>query len=188
MIERYPFFFAGGFGSIPFSAQAHPVLVRASDEALALGHRRIRPEHILLAVLETRDAVTDLVLAGLGVDPEALSAGLLVAMPRAGHRAEDGPDLAYTRRGGAIIQGAIGEARALRHPMVYPEHFLAAIAAQGEGLGARLLTEAGGTAPRVRAAAAAVIPQAQRSGARQIRRWIWLQTRGTAGDPDAPEP
>ncbi|HET8586877.1 MAG TPA: Clp protease N-terminal domain-containing protein [Candidatus Limnocylindria bacterium] len=161
--------------------------MRASDEALALGHRRIRPEHILLALLRTRDAVTDLVLAGLGIDPESLVARLLDAMSRAGHRAEDGPDLAFTRRGWAIVEGAIGEAQALRHPMVYPEHLLAAIVAQGQSVGAQLLIEFGGAAPRVRAATAAVIPQAQRSGARQARRWTWIEPRGTTEGPDAPE-
>jgi ATP-dependent Clp protease ATP-binding subunit ClpA len=59
-------------GQIPFSAQSKKVLELSLRESLALGHRYIGPEHLLLAIASVRDGGGCQILAALGADEERI--------------------------------------------------------------------------------------------------------------------
>jgi len=65
---------------IPFSAHAKEALEYAVREALALNHRHIGPEHILLGALRNSEAAASAVLRGAGADPAAVRRALLASM------------------------------------------------------------------------------------------------------------
>lgn len=56
-----------------FTAAARGVVVGAQTQARVLGHREILAEHLLLAVLDDKAAVSAGVLGGLGVQRDALA-------------------------------------------------------------------------------------------------------------------
>lgn len=125
----------------------HPVTSRAlaasREDALALGFARIHPEHMLLALLRTADAVTEDVLRDQSCNGPALRTALLAGLPRGTHSEEQGPDLAYTPRAARVLHLAVDLAEAADDRALYPEHVLLAILVQDQGLGARTARAAG---------------------------------------------
>jgi ATP-dependent Clp protease ATP-binding subunit ClpA len=71
-------------GHIPFSPRAKKVLELSLREALRLKHNHIGPEHILLGLLREGEGLAMLVLVKLNASPEALRAGVLDELRRAG--------------------------------------------------------------------------------------------------------
>jgi ATP-dependent Clp protease ATP-binding subunit ClpA len=61
---------------LPVSRRAREALEQAMREVVRLGHRRLGPEHILLALLRDESAGSVRVLAGLGVSAQAVEAAL----------------------------------------------------------------------------------------------------------------
>src|SRR5207244_12472673 len=59
-------------GQLPFTVTAIAALELAYEEAVAMGHQRIEPEHLLVALALEPSAVTKSLLAGLGVDALSL--------------------------------------------------------------------------------------------------------------------
>ncbi|MEU4097444.1 Clp protease N-terminal domain-containing protein [Streptomyces sp. NPDC026673] len=110
----------------------------AAAEAHRLGHGRVGSEHLLLAVCEdtycggllglldiTRPAVLRCVTALLGPDPERRA------------------DLSLTERATTVLALAAGHARSLGARRVRPLHVLGALALDGRGVGAQILTALG---------------------------------------------
>lgn len=64
-------------GHIPFTASAKKALEIALREALRLGHNSIGTEHILLALVRDARGPAASLLAGLGVEPDAVRAALM---------------------------------------------------------------------------------------------------------------
>jgi ATP-dependent Clp protease ATP-binding subunit ClpC len=62
---------------IPFTAAAKEAMETALREAMGLGHRQIRPGHLLLAVLKQRDGVGRRVLVAAGAVPSELRATII---------------------------------------------------------------------------------------------------------------
>jgi ATP-dependent Clp protease ATP-binding subunit ClpA len=60
---------------IPFSPEAKRLLPLAMSQADRLGHHRIRPEHLLLAVLAESESSTSSVLREVGLERQALIQG-----------------------------------------------------------------------------------------------------------------
>lgn len=77
-------------GELPFTAPAREALDAALREALELGHARIEPAHLLLAVLRQRDAVARRVLATVGAHPPQLRTELVDRL--AGERRDPAPE------------------------------------------------------------------------------------------------
>jgi ATP-dependent Clp protease ATP-binding subunit ClpA len=71
-------------GHIPFSPRAKKVLELSLREALALKHRYIGTEHILLGLVREGEGLAALVLTKLGADLEAVRARVLDELRRAG--------------------------------------------------------------------------------------------------------
>jgi ATP-dependent Clp protease ATP-binding subunit ClpA len=59
-----------------FTKPARQVVVGANQAADRLGHRQVRPEHLLLSVAEVGDGVGAQVLAGFGLDATGLEQSL----------------------------------------------------------------------------------------------------------------
>jgi ATP-dependent Clp protease ATP-binding subunit ClpA len=71
-------------GHIPFSPRAKKVLELSLREALALKHRHIGTEHILLGLVREGEGLGMLVLTRLGTGPEAIRARVLDALRSTG--------------------------------------------------------------------------------------------------------
>uniref|UniRef100_UPI0035B5669F Clp protease N-terminal domain-containing protein n=1 Tax=Catenuloplanes atrovinosus TaxID=137266 RepID=UPI0035B5669F len=70
-------------GHIPFGAHAKKTLELSLREALALHSRELRPEHILLGLLRTRESLGVRVLTDAGLDPDALRQDVLATLRKA---------------------------------------------------------------------------------------------------------
>ena len=73
-----------GGDHVPFSPRAKKVLELSLREALALGHRYIGSEHILLGLLREGEGLAVLVLTRLGAGPDVVRARVLDALRSAG--------------------------------------------------------------------------------------------------------
>jgi len=71
-------------GHIPFSPRAKKVLELSLREALALGHRYIGTEHILLGLVREGEGLAMLVLVRLGAGPQAIRGQVLDALRNTG--------------------------------------------------------------------------------------------------------
>jgi ATP-dependent Clp protease ATP-binding subunit ClpA len=71
-------------GHIPFSPRAKKVLELSLREALALGHRHIGTEHILLGLVREGEGLAMLVLVRLGAGPQAIRGQVLDALRNTG--------------------------------------------------------------------------------------------------------
>jgi ATP-dependent Clp protease ATP-binding subunit ClpA len=138
--------FAGERGEEPAAPAARPaprelpldhatarVLVRAQDEALALRHDSLRPEHIVLGLLGEHGLAAR-VLGALEITAEGVRAELVeVAGPEAPPASLPIP---LTTRGRRVLDLARREARALRHDAVAPEHVLLGLIREQAGTAA----------------------------------------------------
>jgi ATP-dependent Clp protease ATP-binding subunit ClpA len=71
-------------GHVPFSPRAKKVLELSLREALALKHRYIGTEHLLLGLVREGEGLAMLVLTRLGAGPQAIRARVLDALRSAG--------------------------------------------------------------------------------------------------------
>ena len=71
-------------GHIPFTPRAKKVLELSLREALALKHRHIGTEHILLGLVREGEGLAMLVLIRLGAGPDAIRSRVLDALRSAG--------------------------------------------------------------------------------------------------------
>ena len=134
-----------------FMDKVRTVLHTAREEATALNHEYIGPEHILLALLRTDDGVPSATLDALGVPREDVreSTRELLTPGTPGHRG--GPDLPYTSRAKKVLEEAVGEARDLRHSSVGTEHLLLGLLRERKSMAAQALVSHGITLEAARA-------------------------------------
>jgi hypothetical protein len=118
-----------------FTHRAHAALRLGIDEAEALGHRDIHPEHLLLGCLREEDGVAARVLREHGVKlPLARNAVDFLFAPASGQKAPTHSNnlaetggTAFTTHLHTTLANAAEEARALGHPYVGTEHLLLAL-------------------------------------------------------------
>jgi ATP-dependent Clp protease ATP-binding subunit ClpC len=100
-------------GEIPFSPAAHDALEGAWTEAMRLGHSRVEPAHLMLAILRPQEAVARRVVVNAGATPPAVRAEILRRLEEQGQAAAPAPAtgnpeadgqalLAILRRHGAV--------------------------------------------------------------------------------------
>jgi len=65
-------------GDLPMTAEAKATMERSLREALQLGHGAIRPEHLVLGLLDVHDGTMPVLLARLNVRAEAIRVAVLV--------------------------------------------------------------------------------------------------------------
>ncbi len=68
---------------LPFTRNAKKALELSLRESLALGHKHIGPEHILLGLIRCTDSAAVGALRGLGVAPETIRDEVLGELRRA---------------------------------------------------------------------------------------------------------
>src|SRR4051812_27676726 len=124
------------------TARAQAALFAAGQEAIRLGHNYVGTEHLLLGLFEAKNSVAGKVLHDHGIARKSVRARTAaIVPPLPGNRpSTQGP---YTPRATQCLTRATSEALELGHNYVGTEHLLLAVAADTDGLAARILTELG---------------------------------------------
>ncbi len=134
-----------------FTRRARDVVVHAQEEAHALGHAYIGTEHLLLGVLRGDEGIAAVALRKLGVSLEGARAAVVEIVGEGPDRQQRGR-VPFTPRSKKVLELSLHEARALRHNYIGTEHLLLAISAEREGVGSKVLEQAGADEAKVRAA------------------------------------
>ena len=132
-----------------FSQPARRVVVRAQEEADALGHRYIGTEHLLLALIASDAGVAANALAALGVGRDAVLAEIVrrVGGAEADHAAGRLP---FTPKAKKVLELALREVRELKHESIGPEHILLGIVRERENVACEILGALGADEESVR--------------------------------------
>ena len=120
---------ADAFHAHPFSRftpRARQALTAADEEARALRHDQIMPEHMALGLLHEPEGLAARAMAELGVTPEADREALVAALPPAG--AGEPPDkIPLAPRARKVLELTLREALLLGHNYIGTEHLLLAL-------------------------------------------------------------
>jgi Clp amino terminal domain, pathogenicity island component len=152
-----------------FTPRARGVVKGAEDEARALGHDQIVPEHLALGLLHEPEGLAARAIAELGVTPEAareaLAASLAASLSPAGAAslspagaaslspADPGapPDrIPLTSRARKVLELTLREALLFGHNYIGTEHLLLAVLDDEESSGGGALTGLGISKDRAR--------------------------------------
>ena len=125
------------------------MVVIASEEARALSHDYIGTEHLLLGLLREQGGGAPAILRSLGLTAEQARAEVIEIVGYGD--AYPPPQMPLTPRAARVLQLAAGEALRLRRADADTEHVLLALIDEGEGIGARILRDAGADARAIRA-------------------------------------
>src|SRR5512144_494452 len=128
-----------------FTDRVRKVLQMAREEAARLHHEYVGTEHILLGLIREGEGVAAAVLTNLNVDLEDIQQKIEETVKKGKAAAAAGPDLPYTSRAKKVLELAMKEARELNHTYVGTEHLLLGLIAEGKGIAAQVLVEAGAT-------------------------------------------
>ncbi|WP_433307597.1 Clp protease N-terminal domain-containing protein [Actinoplanes sp. CA-030573] len=119
----------GDQGFERFSAPARAAVVASMNVAKAGGYGEIRPEHLLLGVLEVPDGLGSRALAALGADSGAVRQAAVAALPAP---AGDAPGLVpYDARSRKVLELTFREALRLDQQRVGTGHLLLALLEEG---------------------------------------------------------
>jgi len=137
------------------TVKAQEAIAASRDAAVAMHHAEVRPEHLLVALLEQEGGVVPRILAKIGADARVVRADLgktFEKLPRARGAALD---IEAGRAFKDIWEAAGQEAQAMKDEYISTEHFLIALAASKSGAG-EALTSAGATKEAILEALVAV--------------------------------
>jgi hypothetical protein len=132
-----------------FSQPARRAVVRAQEEAAALGHGHIGTEHLLLAMLAPDGGLAATALAALGVDRDAVVAEVERRVGRAEQEPAAGR-IPFTAKSKKVLELALREARELKHDYIGVEHVLLGIVRERENLACEILEALGADEESVR--------------------------------------
>ena len=128
------------------------------EQALALGHSYIGPDHIILALAKRSDCLAARVIEKLGISLSALQEAVVTPGPES---LDVGGDTGLTSRAQKAIRLAVREARRMSHRYLGTEHLLLGVLECGEGAGCNFLTAQGATAERARAEIRRIVEKPQ---------------------------
>jgi ATP-dependent Clp protease ATP-binding subunit ClpC len=132
-----------------FTDRARLVVVRAQDEARALGHDHIGSEHLLLGLIGEGGGLAAKALESLGVSAAELRAGV-AEMVDPGQQSPTA-HIPFTPQAKQVLRLALGEALRLGHNYVGTEHLLLALISERDDVAGRVLAAAGADLGRVQA-------------------------------------
>jgi ATP-dependent Clp protease ATP-binding subunit ClpA len=135
-----------------FTERVRKVLTIARDEAVRLHHDTVSPGHMLLGLLRDGGGVASTILERCDVKPDDLVRALDEKLQPGTRQNATGPDLGYTSRAKHVLELAMNEARELNHAYVGTEHLLMGLLREEKNQAAEVLTNAGLTLERARAA------------------------------------
>jgi ATP-dependent Clp protease ATP-binding subunit ClpC len=131
-----------------FTERARQVVVLAQDEARALKHDFIGPEHLLLGLAGEEASLAAQVLDALGITIEEIRADVARTL---GLGDEQSPaQIPFTAAAKKVLELALREALGLGHNFVGSEHILLGALREDEGAVARTLRSVNADADRVR--------------------------------------
>ncbi|MGC5361876.1 Clp protease N-terminal domain-containing protein [Streptomyces sp. DT24] len=133
-----------------FTVEARKVVVTAQEEARLLKQNHIGTEHILLGLLDAQGGTAAKVLHQLGYDKQTAQADI-AAVVKPGSQELKG-HIPFTPGAKRTLELALREAMQLHHTSIGTEHILLALAAEGEGVGAKVLAGRIHPISRIRAA------------------------------------
>ncbi len=131
-----------------FTDRVKRSLIRAAEEAKALGASSIDTEHLLLGLLEDKGGVADRVIASYQIDPLRMREMIL-------NSTGISPEFNLAERGLSpaaqqVLTTAAYEAHDLRHNYIGTEHILLGLAKVSEGLAFHILRSYGLTYERIK--------------------------------------
>ncbi|HEX9089552.1 MAG TPA: Clp protease N-terminal domain-containing protein [Arthrobacter sp.] len=144
-----------------FDDDATTAIVLAKAEARLFGHHHVAPEHLLLALTDNPDTAAARILERLGTSAAAIQADVR-AVVAAGARGR-GPVLHLTPRAKLAVDLAVRFARRIDNDTTGTEHLLYGVAAEREGLAARVLRAHGVTTGPIEHRITGVIDDALRA-------------------------
>ncbi|MBL9078461.1 MAG: dipeptidase PepE [Planctomycetes bacterium] len=150
-----------------FSENARQLMPLARQEAARLGHVVIRPEHLLLAILQHHCTARDL-LTGHGADPQTLCEALLSVLGQTREGSAPGEQMPFAPETKRVLENALEEAAALGHSYVGSQHLLLGMLRAEDSMPAQVLARLGVGIEPLRAAVRGTMPAAERSRLRLL--------------------
>jgi ClpA/ClpB-like protein len=133
-----------------FTSKAQGMLTAAQGEALKSGFSYIGTEHLLLAAFVDSTSHAAVVLALLGVSEAAVRQMIEEKVQRV-KKPRRGPQIVPTSRVKKVVELAFRLRGAANDPLVSTGHILLAVASEGEGTAAQVLTDMGATTESISA-------------------------------------
>ncbi len=126
-----------------FTEKAQEALATSQELVKRYRHSQWDVEHVLLALLEQEGGLTSDILNELGVDVEVMKEKLRSTLDSAPKVAYEGVQIYATPRVARLLENAAHEADRLKDEFIGTEHLLIAIAGEGKGEAASILSEFG---------------------------------------------
>lgn len=126
-----------------FTDQAREVMDASQQIVRQYKHSQWDVEHILLALLNQPQGLTDEILRQLGVDPDLVRQKVIAALEQSPKMAYESPQVYATPRIMQLLQNAKTEAERLTDEFISTEHLLIAIMQEREGQAAQILRSFG---------------------------------------------
>ena len=133
-----------------FTERARRTIKAAQEEARALGHDHIFPEHLALGLLHEPEALAARAISALGVTPEAARRALVTALGSLVMPEPVSGKIPFTPRAKKVLELALREALLFGHNYIGTEHLLLGVLDDEESLGGSTLTDLGVTRERAR--------------------------------------
>jgi ATP-dependent Clp protease ATP-binding subunit ClpB len=137
------------------TVKAQEAIAASRDVAMSVHHAEVRPEHLLVALLEQDGGVVPRILAKIGADPRVVRADLDRAFEKLPRARGAALDIDAGRAFKDVWEQAGREAEAMKDEFLSTEHFLIALAASKTAAG-EALTRAGATKEAILEALVAV--------------------------------
>ena len=141
-----------------FTAPARSTVEGAREHAVASTAGEVRPEHLLMALLDRRECLAVRVLAEVGAPADEVRRSLDRNL--GGLRAPTPKRLPFSRPAKKVLELALREAIALRHNYIGTEHLLLGLARCDDRVVGDTLAELGLERGRLRAAVADAVREA----------------------------
>jgi ATP-dependent Clp protease ATP-binding subunit ClpB len=132
-----------------FTIKAQEALAAARDLASGRNHQEVSPEHVLRALLSEDDGVVPALLRKLGVEPEAIGAGVDAALEQQPQVRGATAEVYIGRRLKEFLDEATKQSQEFKDEYVSSEHLLLALVSKEFGAASRALAEAGVTRDRL---------------------------------------
>ena len=110
------------------TVKAQEAIAASRDTAMSLHHAEVRPEHLLVALLEQDGGVVPRILGKLGADPRVVRADLDRAFEKFPRARGAALDIEAGRAFKDVWEVAGREAEAMKDEFISTEHFLIALA------------------------------------------------------------
>ena len=135
---------------VEYTRDSRLTIMRAQDEAAALGHEYVGTEHLLLAMLHSPDASIATALDRMASNGPAVRHEVLSMLGGPGATdgagagsAPDAPAMPFTHRAKRVLEEAARAAAAAGDDAVAPKHLFVGLLREGEGVAAAALAEQG---------------------------------------------